>query len=79
MNEKKRPPTEKETKEMGTSLLTEIVTSEGYLWNSKDRAYRVIADKTPITLQANDPAAHYATLPKGATFVGPDGQTRVKP
>lgn len=79
LDEKKRPPTEKETKEIGTSLLTEIVTSEGFLYNSRDRAYRVIADKTSITLQADDPAAHYATLPRGATFVGPDGQTRVKP
>jgi hypothetical protein len=78
MQDKKRPPTEKETKEMGTSLLQEIVTSEGWLWNSRDRAYRVVADKTPVTLMSNDPQAHYATLPKGAKFIGPDGQERTK-
>jgi GH24 family phage-related lysozyme (muramidase) len=77
--DKKRPPNDKELREMGSSLLKDVVTSPGTIWDSKDRAYRVIADKTPITLRAGDEAAHYATIPHGAMFVGPDGQQRIKP
>ncbi len=77
--EKKRPLYDKEKQELGASLLKQVVTSEHWYGNSKDRTYRVIADKTPITLRAENPGEHYATLPRGATFVGPDGQQRVKP
>lgn len=78
MEEKKKPPNDAEIRGMGTELLKEVVTSEGYIYNSRDRAYRVVADKTPIRLGA-DPASHYATLPSGAKFIGPDGQERIKP
>lgn len=79
-DEKKRPPNEKEIKEIGNGLLKDVVTSPGYFFgDNSDRAYRVIADKTPITLRTNDTAEHYAELPRGATFIGPDNKTRVKP
>lgn len=79
MEEKKRPPNDKETREIGAGLLKDIVTSPGYIFGENhDRAYRVIADKTPITLNAANPQAHFATLPKGATFIGPDKTPRVK-
>jgi len=77
--DKKRPPNDKETREIGASLLKDVVTSPGYFFDSKDKAYSVIADKTPITLRGDNPAAHFAELPRGATFIGPDGQKRVKP
>lgn len=76
--DKKRPPNDKELREMGSALLKDVITSPGTFYDSKDRAYRVIADKTPITLNS-DPDVHYATLPRGATFKGPDGQIRTKP
>lgn len=81
--EKKRPANEQEGREIGKKLLKDIVTGPGYIfgdsWPYTDRAYRAIADKTPIQLRADDPQAHYATLPRGATYKGPDGETRVKP
>lgn len=77
--DKKRPPNDKETREIGASLLKDVVTGPGWFGDRTERTYRVLADQTPITLKAEDPAAHYATLPKGATFIGPDGQKRIKP
>jgi hypothetical protein len=78
MDEKKRPLTDKETRDICSALLKNIVTSPGFLWDSTDRAYRVVADKTPITLRTDNPNEHFASLPKGATFIGPDGKTRIK-
>lgn len=82
MEEKKRPPNDKETREIGAGLLKDIVTSPGWtgiFGDNHDRAYRVIADKTPIILNVDDPSKHFATLPSGATFIGPDKKPRVKP
>lgn len=79
-SEKKRAPNDKETREIGARLLKDTITSPGYIFgNYSDRAYRVIADKTPIQLRADDPGAHFSEIPRGATFIGPDGQKRVKP
>lgn len=73
-----RPPNDKEVREMGAGLLKDVVTSPGYVFDSKAKAYSVVADKTPITLRTDNPNEHYANLPKGATFIGPDGQKRIK-
>lgn len=78
MEEKKRPLNDKEIREIGSTLLKNIITSPGRLWDSTDRAYRVVADKTPITLRADNPGEHFNSLPRGATFIGPDGKTRIK-
>lgn len=76
--EKKRPPNDKEARDIGAGLLKNIVTGPGFFGDKTDRAYRVIADKTPITLRTDNPNEHYASLPKGATFIGPDGTKRIK-
>lgn len=78
-DEHKRPANDKEARDIGAGLLKDVVTSPGFLWDSKDRAYRVISDKTPITLRTENPNEHYASLPSGATFIGPDGKSRIKP
>ncbi len=72
--EKKRPPNDKETREIGQGLLKELVTSKGWLWDSTARAYKAIADKTPIPV---DNIAAARALPSGTTFVL-DGETRVR-
>lgn len=73
-----RPPNDKETREIGQGLLKDIVTSKGWFGDNTSKAYQVVADKTPITLNVDDPNSHFATLPRGATFIGPDGKPRVK-
>jgi GH24 family phage-related lysozyme (muramidase) len=79
MSENKRAPTPKEGREMVTQLTREIVTSEGWLWNSRVRGFEAIADKTPIEPPSGvDFATHYATIPRGATYRAPDGQLKVK-
>jgi GH24 family phage-related lysozyme (muramidase) len=80
LNDKKRPPNIEEGRAMVKELTKEIVTGPGMLWGeNKARGYQAIADKTPIKLDVDDPNAHYARLPRGVTFTGPDGQSRVKP
>jgi GH24 family phage-related lysozyme (muramidase) len=80
--EKKRPPNEQEGREIGRKLLKDVVTSPGVFWNSSDRAYRVINDKTPIANPAGEDAEafnkHYEGLPRGATYIDPKGTPRVK-
>jgi GH24 family phage-related lysozyme (muramidase) len=79
MNENKRAPTPKEGREMVTQLTREIVTSEGFLWNSRARGFEAIADRTPIEPPSGvDFAQHYATIPRGATYRAPDGNLKVK-
>ncbi len=78
MNEKKRPPNGKEGREMVTELTREIVTAPGYLWNTRARGYQAIADKTVIEPSGDDFAAHYAAIPRGASYRAPDGQVRIK-
>lgn len=80
MEDKKRPPTPKEGREMVTELTREIVTAPGYVWDSKARGYQAIADKTPIEYSGEASAFgdHYAKLPRGATYRAPDGSLKVK-
>ena len=81
--EKKRPPTDKEMREIGIQLLKTTVTGPGYFGSlfgdRSDRAYRVVADQTPIQLRSDNPAAHYSEIPRHSIFIGPDGQKRIKP
>lgn len=66
-SEKKRPPNDKETREMGANLLKDIVTSKGWLWgDNTTKAYKVIADKVPVEVDSIEAAR---ALPSGATFV----------
>jgi GH24 family phage-related lysozyme (muramidase) len=73
-DDKKRPPTGKEIREMGTELLRDTVTSKGMLWDTHARAYQAIADKTPVTVNSADEAR---ALPSGTTFVL-NGETRTR-
>lgn len=80
MNVNKRPPNPKEGRELVTELTREIVTSPGMIWDSKSRAYQAIVDRTPI--EYSGPAEgfgdHYRNIPRGATYIAPDGSKRVK-
>jgi hypothetical protein len=78
----KRPPNNKEVREMGKTLLRETVTAPGYLWGGyTKRNYEVAADPSIIVqLSTTDPQKHYESLPSGARFKGPgDTEPRVKP
>ena len=78
MKEKNRDLTPDEEREVGQSLLKEIVTGPGYfgglLGDRTSRAYRAIAGKTPIPVA--DIAAARA-LPSGTTFIL-NGETRTR-
>jgi len=81
MNENKRPPNPKEGREMVKDLTREIVTQQRSYWfDAKSRGYQAIADKTPIEYsgEPGDFGAHYATIPRGATYRSPDGSLKVK-
>ncbi len=72
--EKKRPPNDKETREMGQNLLKEIVTSKGWFSDNTQKAYKVIADKTPVQVDSIEAAR---ALPSGSIFVL-NGETRTR-
>lgn len=76
--EKKRPPSDKETREIGQGLLKDIVTGPGafggLFGSSHSKAYSAIADKTPIQIDSIEAAR---ALPSGSTFVL-NGETRVR-
>jgi GH24 family phage-related lysozyme (muramidase) len=72
--EKKRPPTDKETQEIGQALLKDVVTGPGWFGNRTERTYSAIANKTPIAVKSVDEAR---ALPSGATFVL-NGETRTR-
>lgn len=76
VTEKQRMPNEKEIKELGTPLLKDIVTGPGMLWgNRTERAYRVIADKTPVQVKTREEAM---ALPADTVFETPDGRKLVR-
>lgn len=75
MAKEKRPANDKERQEIGKGLLKDIVTSPGFIfgdaWPNTDRAYRVISDKTPITINGTDAeiTARISSVPRGATVI----------
>lgn len=73
-SEKKRPPNDKETREMGANLLKDIVTSKGWFGDNTAKAYKVVADKVPVEVNSIEAAR---ALPSGVTFVL-NGETRTR-
>lgn len=77
----KRPPNSQERQQLLDGLAMEVVTHKGMLWDSKSPRYKLTAEQAaktagpPVQVKTAD---DYNKLPKGTTYVAPDGTTRTK-
>ncbi len=69
-----RAPNDKETREIGASLLKDVVTGPGWFGDRTDKAYRVIDSQKPVPVDSIDAAR---ALPSGTTFIL-NGETRTR-
>ena len=79
----KRPPNSKERQEILDRLKLDVVTDDGWLWDSKKKRYKMTPEElAKLPNQAAPKAikteADYNALPKGARYMAPDGTTRTK-